>query len=448
MFYEFINRYRKSASLFGIILTVGVAMAAFIAGPGRAYGFAQDIDKLNRFVQTPGQSGAALAVFREGRDLIQQEKWAEAARRFTGFIRKYPRDRNLDAALYWLAYAEVRQSQHREADRRLARLIREFPRSSWVDDARLLRLEIARHTGNDQAITDELDKDEEIKMVALQSLFQINRERAIEVAADILKPNSKSSRRIKEAAVNMLGRYGGDQASAMLGSVARNQSEDEKLREQAIYWIVNRKGEQGVETVIGLYDAEKNPQIKERLMYWLGNSKDARAQAKIDEIALSTDDREVRERAIHWIANRKGEGSFDTLIKLYDAEKDPQIKERLMYWIANSKDARARTRIEEIARTSEDRNARERAIHWIGRYKDEQATNTLIQLYDAQTDEALKERILYSLGRRGTKPALQKLFEIAKNDPSHKLRQRAVHYLGRSKDPEAARLLEQLLINK
>ncbi|MFL6332441.1 MAG: hypothetical protein ACJ754_03770 [Pyrinomonadaceae bacterium] len=44
-----------------------------------------------------------------------------------------------------------------------------------------------------------------MKMVALQSLFQSDPARASAYVAEILKPNSKASRELKETAVSLLG---------------------------------------------------------------------------------------------------------------------------------------------------------------------------------------------------------------------------------------------------
>jgi hypothetical protein len=66
-------------------------------------------------------------------------------------------------------------------------------------------------------------------------------------------------------------------------------------------------------------------------------------------------------------------------------------------------------------------------------------------LYDELKEEETKERILYWLGHRGGKAGLQKLFTVARSDPSQSLRERAVYYLGQSKDPEAIKLIEQIL---
>src|SRR5204862_5762173 len=74
----------------------------------------QDIQKLNRFVQTKVDS-PAMKMFREGRDQIEAENWTQAAAKFDAFVRDYPKDKDVDAALYWLACALKKQDNKDEA---------------------------------------------------------------------------------------------------------------------------------------------------------------------------------------------------------------------------------------------------------------------------------------------------------------------------------------------
>ncbi|MCI0387617.1 MAG: tetratricopeptide repeat protein [Acidobacteria bacterium] len=439
---------------------------------------AQDLERLQRFFQASNSSSASGQAFRAGRDLIGERKWAAAAAKFNDFIRTYPRDKNLDAALYWLAFCLKQQGRLAEANQMLERLDKEYPRSNWRDDARALRIEIAGMLGDSEAVKSafenlpalparparpapparpaaapaprhekqqEENPDEALRLIALQSLFQVDPERAMSVAVGFLGQDSKASATIQEAALGLIARHGGEKAWPALVDTARNQSIAESVREQAIYWIAHQNRERAAETLIQLYDGEKSAGLKERLLYWLAHSDSERARTKIVEIARSGDSSELREKAIYWIAHRSGEQSFNPLNELYGAEKDPAIKERILYWFAHSNDPRARAKVDEIARADASPELRERAIYWVAHRSGPEATEILVRLYDEQKEEESKEQILYWLGHRGGKAGLQKLFAVARSDSSQNLRERAVHYIGQSKDPEAIKLLEQIL---
>jgi HEAT repeat protein len=439
-------------------------------------GFGQKLEAAQQFVQSANSSDAAQKLLREGRELVGDRKWDAAKAKFDNLIRAYPRDKNLDAALYWLAFCLKQQGRRLEADQTLERLIKEFPRSEWNDDARALRLELADALGDldaarkvlereqktverdqkaiereqktverDQRNPDKDDPNEALRLIALQSLFQADPERAMSVAAGFLSQDSKASATIQEAALGLIARHGGEKAWPALLETARNQSVGASLREQAIYWLAHQNREQAAEALVQLYDGEKTAELKERLLYWLAQSDNGRARAKIVEVARGDNSSELRERAIYWVAQRGGEQSFGALNELYGAEKDSAIKDRILYWFAQSEDPRAQARVVEIARSDNSSELRDRAIYWVAQRKGEESTDALTRLYDEQKEEETKERILYWLGQRGGKAGLQKLLAVARNDPSQSLRERAVYYLGQSKDPEAIKLLEQIL---
>jgi len=457
-----------------LLWAIVIGLSASLSTPG----FGQDLEAAQQFVQSANSSPAAQKLLREGRELVGERKWAAATTRFNDLIRAYPRDKNLDAAFYWLAFCLKQQGRLAEADQTLERLNKEFPRSNWRDDARALRIEIAGMLGDSEAVEaafenlparpaspaspapparpaaapaprrekqQEENPDEALRLIALQSLFQADPERAMSLAVGFLSQDSKASATIQEAALGLIARHGGEKAWPALLDTARNQSIAESVREQAIYWIAHRDREQASEALIRLYDGEKTAELKERLLYWLAHSDNERARAKIVEIARSDNSSELRERAIYWIAHRSGEQAFNPLNELYGAEKAPAIRERILYWFAHSNDPRARAKVDEIARADTSAELRERAIYWIAHRSSPEATDVLVRLYDEQKEEETKERILYWLGHRGGKAGLQKLLAVARSDSSQSLRERAVHFLGQSKDPEAIKLLEQIL---
>src|ERR1044072_6251000 len=160
------------------LLVVAAAVAIFTICAQRTYGYDQDVAKLNRFMQNKGNT-ASMQIFREGRDFIEAQNWQQAAEKFNDFIKGYPKDKDLDAALYWYGYALQKQNRKEDARVPLVRLINRFPGSSWRQEAQALLVTLGYKADVDQALTNE---NCEIKMLALQSLFQADQERAITIA--------------------------------------------------------------------------------------------------------------------------------------------------------------------------------------------------------------------------------------------------------------------------
>ena len=414
--------------------TLIYVLFAMLVMMGQSFGQAvsPELKKLNRFVQTTSASDSAASAFRAGRDLLEDDKWEAAEEHFRDFIRDYPKNKNVDAALYWLAFTNKKQAHFSEAEKYLTQLFRQYPQSSWLDDARALQIEMALATGNKtvmsyaistnsvpsiQAVpgidssapaavsgtwsTNELsasgaigigpaqavtyqskrepmsDKDE-IKSIALQSLMQSDSDRALPYIAEILKAET-SSKPLKDMAVRLLGQHHGPKTTPYLIELARSQN-DPKLRRTAIMW--------------------------------LGQSKDDKALEVLDDLVAKSDEPEITKAALYALAQNQ---SPQTTAKLFA-----------------------------VARNHKSTTIRSQAIFWLGQ-RGEQSIGELVGLYDSEQNEQVKGQIINALGQSKSKTALQKILSIAKGDSSMALRKRAVLYLGQSRDPEASKYLEEIL---
>ncbi|MDQ1589633.1 MAG: hypothetical protein QOG71_260 [Pyrinomonadaceae bacterium] len=490
------------------LVAVFVASGALLARASDAPGANQDLAKLNRFVQTGNTP--AMNMFRAGRDQIENEEWAKAAETFRSFINTYSRDKDVDAALYWYAYALKRQGNAKEAAKVLKRLIKEHERSGWREEADAMLTELAPALGQTQIIDDALGREnEELKIIALQSLFDSNPERALGFVTDWLRPNSTASRRMKEAAVSLLGAHGGKQAVTVLLDIARNQP-DAKLRQTAIHRLGEAGGEAVMDELMRIYAADADPNIKRQVLHALAEMDGARADAKLLEIAQkSGEDIELRKTAISRLGER--DGAFDNLVRIYDADRTDEIRKRLLNSFAESDDPRAQAKLLEVARTgdnvelrkfalrrlgeknneamldelmrvyqgerdldvkreilnafadmdsprakaklseiarnpAENVDLRRTVIHRLGDHGDDaQSVELLISIYDAEQNVEIKRTLLNVLGESDQKAALRKLMQIARTDPSIELRRQAIQHIGQSKDPEALRFLEDIL---
>ena len=465
--------------------------------------YAQDLGKLNRFVQAKGNT-ASMQIFREGRDFIEAQNWQRAAEKFNDFIKGYPKDKDLDAALYWYGYALQKQDRKEEAAAPLRVLINRFPNSSWGQEAKALLVVLGHKADVDQALERE---NCEIKMLALQSLFQADQERAIGVATEALRATPAKCEGFQAAAVSLLGSRGGARAVPILLDIARNNA-DMKLRLTAIKRLGEQRNDQVTDELIKIYDADKTKEVRSQILRALIESRTQRGSAKVLEIARSGDDIAMRQAAIHYIGELDDAASLDELIRIYDADKTKEIRSQLIRAFAEREDVRARTKLFEIARQGEtpelrieairrlgdhgrvgmddliqlytsetnlqikqgllrafannnDPRARTKlfdiargtdpielrgyAIRQLGEKDDEQTVTQLVAMYDSEQNVQVKTALLRAFGDSNQKSAIRKLMTIARNDPSVELRKTAVRYLGESKDPEALKFLEDLL---
>lgn len=419
----------RGRRLTGILLLLTLAAAGLTFPPGRG-------------LAAQGRDAHPAQVFRQGRDLIEREDWPAAAAKFEGYVAQYPKSNETDAALYWLAYALKKQGRFEAAQQTLERLGREFPRSSWADDARAMEVEIAPQVG--RRVDPEGLADDELKLVALQSLFQSDPARATAYVAEILKSDSKASRELQETAVSLLGRHSGPEATRMLLDIARTHPAP-GLRGIAVLRLGQTGDERVLDELRKIYEAERDREVKEQVLRSVAQSVSPRAYARLLEVSRGESDPQLRQAAIRRLARRDEGQALQDLPRLLPGERDKEVRGIILRALSQIDDPRARAALAEVARTEADADTRVRALRALAQFDDAESVGLLVKLYDAERDEQLRSGLLRVFGRSKQERALLKLMEAARGDASPEIRRQAVLLLGQSRDPRALKLLEELL---
>src|SRR5262245_19570220 len=94
--------------------------------------------KASAFTQQGSTNAAATAVFNGGRDLIDDAQWSKAEETFAQYISKYPQEKNLDAAMYWMAYAQSKLRKYKQSKDTIDKLLKTYEKTIWKEDAELL----------------------------------------------------------------------------------------------------------------------------------------------------------------------------------------------------------------------------------------------------------------------------------------------------------------------
>jgi HEAT repeat protein/TolA-binding protein len=485
--------------------------------------------KPNKFAQQGSTNAAATAVFNGGRDLIDDAQWTKAEETFAQYISKYPQEKNLDAAMYWMAYAQSKLRKFNQSKDTLQKLLKTYEKSIWKEDAELLlaQLPTAIAVKADPAIvnvdpavaiapvavpapqdpirTQEMqeriaeaqarsierareaqermqermaeaqekmkdkfkydldwsvgkgmgvgvgkgsdDDPSEFKIVVLQALCESDPQRCVAVSTDWLKPNSGATVAQKRAALVFLGRHGGKAATPIILGVAQNDTEL-KVRTRAISLLGSSNDDSVLNALRDFAVNSTQPEISEAAVYALGQHSSPQALNILADFALSTKPIASRKNAISSIANRPGEPAVDALFKIYDSSQELEIRKTVVAGFGNRKSERAAAKLVEIASSpSENIELRKQAVRSIARRGGEGAVDTLMRLYDAEKNEEVKDTIMNSFGNLNDKRVTDKLIAIARNPQTPLERRRRVIMLlsNRGKDPDVIKYLEELL---
>jgi len=412
---------------------------------------------------TQSSNESAASVFRAARDLITDGEWAKAKAKFSAYVDKYPNEKNLDAALYWLAHSQYKLSKFVQCRETVNKLFAKYQDSTWLDDARLLLAQIpgvvvttpsaqaisVDETGAPERLIDparisppdvgviyapaaplppigttplpaqiggswnllgwegvagaENDDDPcEFKIVVLQALFQTDVQRGIIAATDWLKPGSTQTVRCKGAALTLLGRHGGKAATPVILGMARTET-DVKLRARAISTLGATNDDSVIDPLREFALSSNDNEVVEASLYALSRHTNDRVISVLTDIATSGKTMAQRKMAISSIASRAGDPAVDALFRIYDTDQSVEIRKQVISGFANRKSERAGEKLFEIARTSDNLELRKAAVSAIPRRGGDKAIDFLIALYDTEKNEELKDMILNAFGSSGTR---------------------------------------------
>jgi len=180
------------------------------------------------------------------------------------------------------------------------------------------------------------------------------------------------------------------------------------VRKLAISAIASRPGEPSVDALLKIYDSDQTIEIRRSVISGFGNRKSERAGAKLVEIARGSDLVELRKAAVTALSRRGGEKVIDTLLSLYDTEKNEEVKDQIMNALGSGSviysdssppmgravavagpagrnnrmsDQRVIRKLIEIARNPQTpMDRRKRAIGWLSRSNDPEVLKFLEEL--------------------------------------------------------------------
>src|ERR1700694_4476543 len=144
--YEAARRSASSRPFFTTTLAVAlVVIASGFCGQARGQALSSR-NALNRLAQQGGNDAASV-IFRGGRDLITDQQWTKAEEKFRQYVAGFPNEKNIDAALFWLAYSEYQLAKFDQCKSTIDQLLKSYQKSSWKDDARTLLAQIPEGYG-------------------------------------------------------------------------------------------------------------------------------------------------------------------------------------------------------------------------------------------------------------------------------------------------------------
>jgi HEAT repeat protein len=484
------NENRKRL-LNGLAIGCAVALLVGAAGGTTARGSEQEAQEELKRKQMEAQ-----AAYEEAVRMLDDGQYREAAAAFreaAARMRERSRERaerserhrdRTDAALYWQGYALSKMGAYDRAIEVYRELRNEYPGSAWLDDAEALEAEMLASARE----RTELEEDEQLRLMALQSLAHTDPDRAVPLLEKFLQGERSSP--AKERALFLLIQTGSPNALAAAEDIVLHD-DDLRLRVGTVRHIGIIGGERGIELLSEIYESTDETEIKEAILHGfmvaghrerlldaaeheelahlrrsavqalghMGAAEELEALIELErseEVKLAIleaymmsgeKDRvlraakgdgspEVRRSAIHLLSMMGGK---DEIWDLFQSENDIELREAMLETMVITGDV---DHLAAAAGMNLEPRLRVAAIRALGIAGEEVPTDQLLAIYEKEKDREIRAAALEGFLVHGD---VEALVRIARTETDRELKAEAVRYLAMSDSEEAKEFLLEFL---
>lgn len=386
----------------------------------------------------------------EAREMMSRSDWQAAVERLRTSIERFPKGPQIDASLYWYAFSLKKLGRFDQSMAMVERLLAEHESSQWAKDARALAIELGRSGFDDPEV--RRSEDDDLKIIALQGLFDSNPQRALAITTGLVRPGSKASPALREGALMLVGQVDDPKAVDLLLSVAKT-GETVGMRRSAVIGLSHRivalddrpADARVVAALREMAQTSTDSEVARMALFSLAHDKSPAGRSFIEQLATSAKSQDLRQHAILALGEYDDDASVESLIRIYDANIDTELARFVVIALSNSKRPKAAEKLMQIFRTAKDEDLRRMAIMHLSHGSPEKALEALSSAYTSETSVPVKSGIIDAIAQIDDPRAMRKLIDIARTEKVHELRKRAVFWIAESDDPEAGKYLDELL---
>jgi len=392
------------------------------------------------------QQNDATTVFRSARDLITDGEWAKAQEKFSEYVAAFPNEKNLDAALYWLAYTQQKLAHYDECRTTIDRLLEKYPNSTWREDARLLLAQIA---GNSALAYQDLVTSVNGRAAIAQTLANAN---AIYGSSTALAPVAIASN------ADVVGVGSGEGIGIGAGSssgpwtVEVSTNSDDNNDDPCEFKIVVLQALFQTDLQRGIMAAtdwlkpgsKQTVRCKGAALTLLGRNGGKAVTPVILGVARNESDLKLRARAISTLGATNDDSVLDALRDFALNSQENDIVEASLYALSKHTGERAIAVLSDIAISGKTPAQRKLAIVSISTRPGEPAVDALFRIYDADQSPEIRRAVISGFGNRKSERAGNKLFEIARGSENVEFRKAAINAISRRSGDKTVEFLLSL----
>jgi HEAT repeat protein len=363
--------------------------------------------------------------YQNGTRALDGSRWDEAIEHFTRVVNQ--NGTRADGAMYWIAWALNKQGNGAQALEWLQRMQNTYKESPWLTEARALNVEIRQRAG--QPVKPENVPDEELRIMALNSLARADDQRAIPMLEKIV--NGTGSPRLKERALYVLAQNGSPEARAIIIKIARGGNPD--LQARAVQHLGAFGGAESRQALLDIFKGSTNIAVKRNILRSFQNTGD---RAQLLEVARTEPLPELRAEAVQQLGNM---GAQDQLLQLYSSEKSIDVRKRIIQAMFQRHNPDT---LLQLLKTETEPDLRRTIVQNLGQMGSPQGAAALQALYASEKDENVRRGIVDAFANQRNAKVL---IELARKETDPQLKKRILQRLADTKTPEATDYMMEIL---
>jgi tetratricopeptide (TPR) repeat protein len=369
------------------------------------------------------------SYYDQGQSALDSGRWDRAVENFDRVIEL--KAAKADAALYWKAYAQNKLGQRPESLATITSLVRDYPKSRYLSDARALEVEVKRDSG--QPVNPAAESDEEMKIMAINSLQNSAPEEAIPMLQKVLQ--GTGSPKLKSQALFVLAQSNSPKAREVLVNIAKGNANPD-LQIRAVRYLAVHGGRESRAALADIYASSSDVDMKKRILsaFMIAGEKDRLLNA-----AQTEQNPELRATAVQQLGNM---GAHDELWSMYQKESSVEVKKQIIRALFTGGSV---TRLSELARSEQNPELRLLAIRNLGVMGSKRTGDLLVDIYNTDKNPEVRKAVINGLFVSDNAEAL---VALARKETDISLKTEIVKRLSNMQGSKAATAYLLELLNK
>ena len=470
------NEMRSSKTVLGLLVAAIITLAVGTSNQATAQKVKPSV---NSWAQQTGSTPQATTAFTSARDLIDDAQWTKAEQAFSKYVSQFPKEENVDAAMYWTAYAEYQLKKFDLCKQTIDKMLKAYEKTAWKQDAELLKAQLpglatpeavapVARIGDVDAISsapmaaavDAATATTSMNAAMAQSTAppaEVQDRRAemqeriaeskARADARVQEQKERTAERVKEMQDRMKDRvvYAGIGDGVGIGpgrGVPYSVMSGERLADDdpcefkivVLQSLAESDPQRGVDAATNWLkpNSGQAPPCRRAALSVVARYGGKAGLPTLLAAAENDPDVRTRARAISLLGTTNDDSVIDPLLKFALNSTQTEITEASMYGLSRHTSPRAAAALSEIAMSStRPPSIRKSAIASIAGRQGEPAVDALIGIYDKSSEVDVRKAAIAGLGNRKSERAGAKLLEIARSADNVDLRKAAIVAIGR-----------------